>query len=53
MNVEENLAAVLRERADREVDADALLAGALAAGRARPGAAASARWRWPAPAWPA
>jgi hypothetical protein len=35
MNVEENLTAVLRERADREVDAGALLAGALAAGRAR------------------
>jgi hypothetical protein len=35
MNVEQNLIAVLHERADREVDADALLAAALAGGRAR------------------
>lgn len=35
MSVEENLTAVLRERADQPVDVDALLAGALAGGRAR------------------
>jgi hypothetical protein len=35
MNLDENITAVLRDHADRPVDADALLAGALTGGRAR------------------